>query len=449
MLDSFYTRTYVWVRDRAHEFLNLPAWILVLAIYSASRLWDFAVFSAVGKQQLAGPWGGPLGYQDFISTWDAGWYEQIARTGYPDVLPVDYSGAVMENPWAFYPVFPYLADTLSRVTGLSYYPAASLVALGSGFVAAVVIYYLFESSVLLLSHAREHSAKSSKEPSTEKKIQSAREESAQHARTLALWGVALVAFLPIAPVLQVPYAEATGLLFLAATLLALVRGAYGRAVLWAIIACLSRPIGVPLGAAAGLWWALSLWLKLRANARVETAQRKKTGAVIASSLPQLLSALGICAAALLWPAIAWIRTGRVDAYTATETAWRGKHLAPFEPWIHQSRAYLGEWGLPLLIALVIGYAIWSFSPVVRSVLHPVLNLFAGCYVLYLLIFLNPQSSTFRLLLPLFVMALPVMALSASRAYRMALVLFGAAAGAGWVGWLWHWKQLPTGGDYPP
>ena len=441
MLDSFYTRTYFWVRDRAREFLTLPAWLIVLAIYGASRLWNFAVFSAVGKQQLAGPWGGPLGYQDFISTWDAGWYEQIARSGYPDVLPVDYIGTVMENPWAFYPVFPYLADMLSRITGMSYYPAASLVALGSGFAAAVVIYYLFESSVLLLSRARGHREGDSAERGES--------ENQQHARTLALWGVALVAFLPIAPVLQVPYAEATGLLFLAATLLALVRGAWGRAVLWAIIACLSRPIGVPLGAAAGLWWAISTLLKLRANARVENGQKKKPGAIIASSIPQLLSALGICAAALLWPAIAWIRTGRMDAYTATETAWRGKHLAPFEPWIHQAYAYLGPWGLPLLVVLLTAYVIWSLSPVVRSTLHPALNLFAGCYVLYLLIFLNPQSSTFRLLLPLFVMALPLMALSSSRAYRLAMVLFGAAAGAGWIGWLWHWKQLPTGGDYPP
>ena len=29
------------------------------------------------------------------------------------------------------------------------------------------------------------------------------------------------------------------------------------------------------------------------------------------------------------------------------------------------------------------------------------------------------------------------------------VVFGALLQLVWVGWLWHWKQLPGGGDYPP
>ena len=39
--------------------------------------------------------------------------------------------------------------------------------------------------------------------------------------------------------------------------------------------------------------------------------------------------------------------------------------------------------------------------------------------------------------------------SESRAYRVLLVIAGAVLQLVWVGWLWHWKQLPGGGDYPP
>ena len=89
------------------------------------------------------------------------------------------------------------------------------------------------------------------------------------------------------------------------------------------------------------------------------------------------------------------------------------------------------------------------SPLARRVLAAPLNLWCLSYFAYLILFLNPQSSTFRLLLPLFPLVIVVAAASRSRAYRWALLVAGACAQWGWVGWLWHWKQLPGGGDYPP
>jgi hypothetical protein len=86
---------------------------------------------------------------------------------------------------------------------------------------------------------------------------------------------------------------------------------------------------------------------------------------------------------------------------------------------------------------------------VREHLDPFVRGWLACYGVYLLLFLHPQTSTFRLLLPLFPLALPLAAVSDSRAYRVACVLAGAVLQLVWVGWLWHWKQLPGGGDYPP
>lgn len=423
-LTWMYTSSAERLRRAGERLSTLPAWLSVLLIYGISRVWGYVVFAVVGQQQLRGPWGEHLDYLSFISTWDAGWYEQIALNGYPSELPINAMGAVQQNQWAFYPIFPLLSQGISRLTGIAYYPVAAAVALLAGFAAAWIIYLLFDASVKAARLARSGSDSAD----------------AELASTLALWGVALVSFLPVAPVLQAPYAESLNLVFLAGALLCLVKGRYGWLVPVAALACLSRPVGVPLGAVAGLWW-FACWARSSRVMGIGTAFVRHAG--------QLVSALLVCACALVWPAIAWWATGRVDAYTATETAWRGTHLAPIEPWLTQGYIYFGYAAPILLVLLILGFAALCLSPVARGVLAAPLNLWCACYFAYLILFLNPQSSTFRLLLPLFPLVVVVAALSRSRAYRWALLVAGACAQWGWVGWLWHWKQLPGGGDYPP
>lgn len=71
---------------------------------------------------------------------------------------------------------------------------------------------------------------------------------------------------------------------------------------------------------------------------------------------------------------------------------------------------------------------------------------------YLLVFLHPQTSTFRMLLPpLFPLALGVALLSKSKAYRGTVVLMFVLLQIVWVVWLWAWAPPlpPGGGDYPP
>ena len=119
------------------------------------------------------------------------------------------------------------------------------------------------------------------------------------------------------------------------------------------------------------------------------------------------------------------------------------------PWISQGIAYFGYFTILLFPLLIVGYAAFLASPLVKRVLASPIILWCACYGAYLLIFLNPQSSTFRLLLPLFPLMLPIVAISSSRAYRWLLIGSGALLQFVWVGWLWHWKQLPGGGDYPP
>lgn len=401
-------------RHLASAVRNWPWWLQVAGLYAAARLVSACIFMAAALHQGVNPWFPPKpDYWNFINIWDARWYAQVIANGYPSILPTDAAGNVQENTWAFYPLYPALAGGLSRLTGLN--PAASLtlIAMLAGWAAALVVYTLFRQKA---------------------------------AHVPAMWGVAFFSTFPVSAVLQVPYAEPLSLLLLAAALLLVVRRQY----LWAIpvvfLLCLSRPVGVPFAAMAGLL------LVFRAAAHIRKG-RQRGADEAAHSLRDLAALTGLTAvagvSALAWPAAAWAATGDPQAYTKTETVWRGQDLVPFQPWfdtgVELFGPVLGLLAPVVFVALFI--AMLFLPPVVR--LGVELRLWCACYMGYLLIFLHPQTSTFRMLLPLFPLALGAAFLSRSRAYRGTVVVMFLLLQMVWIVWLWAWAQLPGGGDYPP
>ncbi|BCW55288.1 MULTISPECIES: hypothetical protein [unclassified Arthrobacter] len=401
-------------RRLASAVRNWPWWLQVTGLYAAARLVSACIFMAAALHQGVNPWFPPKpDYWNFINIWDARWYAQVIANGYPSILPTDAAGNVQENTWAFYPLYPALAGGLSRLTGLN--PAASLtlIAMLAGWAAALVVYTLFRQKA---------------------------------AHVPAMWGVAFFSTFPVSAVLQVPYAEPLSLLLLAAALLLVVRRQY----LWAIpvvfLLCLSRPVGVPFAAMAGLL------LVFRAAAHIRKG-RQRGADEAAHSLRDLAALTGLTAvagvSALAWPAAAWAATGDPQAYTKTETVWRGQDLVPFQPWfdtgVELFGPVLGLLAPVVFVALFI--AMLFLPPVVR--LGVELRLWCACYMGYLLMFLHPQTSTFRMLLPLFPLALGAAFLSRSRAYRGTVVVMFLLLQMVWIVWLWAWAQLPGGGDYPP
>jgi hypothetical protein len=429
------------------RILGSPIFLWVLGVYAATRIWGWVVFSLVGRQQQSSPWGsGPLSYLQFIAIWDGDWYRHIAQVGYPTTLPVDLSGSVDQNPWAFYPLFPMTVSGLMRVTGLSWPAAGGLVSIACGAVASILLYGFFTSARAVASRSEDAGGEQYVSP---RRILHGLglKQPGRGIDRFALWSTALVLLNPIAPILQVPYAESMNFMFLAGFLLALVRGNLVICSLVLIPTCLSRPVGVPVAAALGFWWLTRFVLAYRERSSTEGFAR------FAASFRRTARYLGValfaCVCALAWPGIAWIATGRYDAYTSTETAWRGEHLLPVQPWIDQSLNYFGAPGPLILLILVLGFLWVMHSRVVLTTLPRNIRYWCYAYVTYLLIFLFPQSSTFRLLLPVFPLAAPLVALSESRAYRATLLIGAALGQLIWVGWLWHWKELPSGGDYPP
>jgi len=398
-----------------------PWWLQVSLIYSAARIASACIFMAAALHQGVNPWYPPSpGYWDFISIWDGHWYARAAEEGYPAVLPLNADGSVAENTWAFYALFPALGRGLSMLTGLGILPALTIVAMLAGLGAALAVFLLFREVA---------------------------------DRAAALWGVAFFSTFPVSAILQVPYAEPLNLLLLAAALLLVVRRRYVAAMPVVVLMCLSRPTGVPFAAMVGLLLAHQCWVKF---VRGRTTAPGSTSGPGANELPRAreLAALGALtvvsgAAALAWPVLAWVRTGDIRAYTRTETAWRGDDLVPFKPWFDTGQTLFG----PVLgtIAPFVFAALFAallVAPPVRA-LGTELRLWCACYMGYLLVFLHPQTSTFRLLLPLFPLALSAALLSRSRAYRGTVTVMFLLLQIVWIVWLWAWAQLPGGGDYPP
>ncbi|SEP61777.1 hypothetical protein SAMN05444745_101227 [Arthrobacter sp. OV608] len=386
-----------------------PWWLQVTTIYVMARLVSAGIFMAAALHQGPNPWFAPKpDYWNFINIWDARWYVRVIEGGYPATLPVDAAGNVQENTWAFYPLYPSLAGGLGSLTGLS--PAASLtvIAMLSGLGAALVVYMLFRH---LASHGT------------------------------SLWGVAFFATFPVSAVLQVPYGEPLSLLLLAGALLLVIRREYLWAIPVVVLLCLSRPVGVPFAAALGILLIFRLVQRLR---RSETAGHTTPDLVALTTLTAVAGA-----SALAWPAAAWAATGDIQAYTKTETVWRGHDLVPFKPWFDTGVDLFG----PVLgilapfVFVALFAAMLYLPPVVR--LGVELRLWCACYMGYLVMFLHPQTSTFRMLLPLFPLALGAALLSRSKAYRGTVVVMFLLLQIVWIVWLWAWAQLPGGGDYPP
>jgi hypothetical protein len=142
-------------------------------------------------------------------------------------------------------------------------------------------------------------------------------------------------------------------------------------------------------------------------------------------------------------------TGSLTAYTDTELAWRSAyighgHLVPFTPWFQGldwwatnglSLPATGWWGAIGVAALGALATVGLLSRPARR-LGVDLRLWLVSYLLYLFAVFFPQSSTFRLLVPLFPAA-GAFAVPSSRVYRIVLVLACIAGQVGWVLIAWR------------
>ncbi|MET0853470.1 MAG: hypothetical protein ABWY30_02475, partial [Microterricola sp.] len=244
----------------------------------------------------------------------------------------------------------------------------------------------------------------------------------------ALFAVALFCFAPLSPLMQFAYAESLYLFLLALALLLLMERRY--ALLFPVIAVMAvtRPSGLAFALALGLH-VVYRWFT---RGRDPFPVRER---VLAASVALFSAVMGVA-----WLLAAAAVTGDLMAYTDTELAWRSAYighqeLLPFTPWFQSAVWWIGPehgpWLGPLVVVLLIaGFAAMMFTPAVRR-LGVDLRLWIASYALYLLAVFFPQSSTFRLLMPLFPL-LGALAVPRSRVYRASLLVVGVVLQWGWL-----------------
>lgn len=542
---------------------SIPHRLQVLAVWAIASLIGLLIFNLGGLDTPQTYWSAAKpSYLQHVAFWDSEWYYRVATQGYPDStsLPIGQDGRVGQNTWAFMPIYAYLSGGLAKLLSANYYTCAVVVAWLGSALAALGLDAWMRPRV---------------------------------GKAASLLGVAIFFTCGPAIILQLPYAESLGLALVAIGFAVLAKRRFAWAMVVFVLAAFTRPIGVPLGAALGLWW---VWEELRArglisasrfdasfsSARVyadadpyaanydaavpvpneaaiasfETAPDltasasfeaapqaipappSEAGAVspieadaigtettdsahagpqagdfetsgpeasesatsaiasfeaapiaasaeaspdydvvanyeaatasnalapapappaLPSFTPMDLSPLPLsskdrlwlfvtaavtCAAALTWPLLAWIATGRMSAYVDTETAWRGVDLAPFEAWINRSASFggahagvIGLFGVLVLSACVLSW------PQLRQ-LGRLTWMWCVCYWVYLLIFFDPSSSVFRMLLMAAPLAWAVAArLSKRPRAALAVLTVGLISQVLWVAWVWDYGSI--------
>jgi hypothetical protein len=331
---------------------------------------------------------------EFSRIWDSHWYRIVAETGYPSELPVGDDGRVGENAWAFMPVYPMLVRLLMALTGAPF-ALVSIVVSTIAFALFIVVADRFFRRIV--------------------------------GDSAALAAIAVIAFAPIAPIYQVGYAESLGMLFLVVVLVGLAERRWWLSALFIPVAALTRPVGVPLALAIAMI-ALLAW-------RVRDDRGPLVG---------LTALAGLSATA--WPAFAWWATGRPTAYIETELAWRRPYTGDAGHgwgtgwwdsavwWFHDGAPWvIGGLGL---VAIIVG-----LLPATRR-LGVIAIAWTVSYVAYLVMVLFPQSSIFRLFIPIFPLAGVI---ARNRILSLATVVLGIVGQFFWVKWFWSVE----GSDWTP
>ena len=347
---------------------SYPWWVVVLAVYVASRVVTTTFMVALFVVATAEHWtfASHRSNPDFFTfsgSWDSSYYKQIATQGYPTSIPTDADGNVEQNAWAFLPLYPLIARAVMAVTGLGFYPAGVIVAIAFGAAAALVLYRLVASKA---------------------------------GATSGLWAAILFCFGPLSFVLQIAYAESLFFALLFASLWAAMARRYLLVIPFAVLAAFPKPGALAIPLTLAVVFVVRLVQQRRDRAANPFPRRERMATVVAG--------VTTAVAGLAWPLIASAATDFPGAYLETELSWWTGFVGrvefiPLTPWFVLTVKYASVFGALLVFAVIVAFVWMLTRPSVRA-LGVEIVAYAASYALYLFAVFLPQQSLFRLLLPL-------------------------------------------------
>lgn len=329
---------------------------------------------------------------DIFGLWDAQWYAEIARSGYPLPLPVDGdTGFITYSAWAFFPLYPY-AVRLLMLTGLPFPLAGALLNLALSWLGLLLIWAIFRQA----SHAAPQGFRD----------------------RLALVGACLWCFYPATGILLVPYSEALALVLIAGALLLVMRRRYGLAALAVVALGFTRAIAPAMGIVI-LVHLVARWREERAAGPLFAGERVRLAALVGAVL----------ASAAAWPVTVGLSTGRATAFFDVQATWgQQPDRGPFVLWLAWAWEERGLFGVALIVGIVAAYLSLVLGRHGRWLPLEV-RAWALAYPLYLLAVVRPITSMWRFLL----LDFPLAAIVASVAMR-------TSAGGSIVP---HWRRRVT------
>ncbi|MEV7992291.1 hypothetical protein AB0O67_10320 [Streptomyces sp. NPDC086077] len=376
--------------------------LVVLAVWSAAR--DKSAFTLL------------------TARWDSLWYTRVAELGYGYEVRLP-NGDVHSN-LAFFPLLPWLERLLHAVTPLSYAGAGFVVGLFASLAAA---WGIFAVAARL------------------------------YGRRVGLCAVLLWAVLPVGIVQSMAYSESLFTALAAWSLYAVLTGRWLTAGTLALLAGLTRPVGIAVVAAV---WAAAIAAFLRERAGTAPSAHHRSTAPEPGALPDghapspthhpppegaraWRRALGMLLAPLGTAGyVLWVghRTGAGPlGYLDVQAGWRNGFDGGYAFARFIAEKFTSFPSALAAVGLIIGVAlvIWLYVVCVRQRQPLPLLVYAGVVTALALCASSYFGSKPRLLLPAFPLLLPLaLALARLRTTASALVVGGVAAASAVYGAFW-------------
>ncbi|MFF8960410.1 glycosyltransferase 87 family protein [Streptomyces sp. NPDC014894] len=365
-------------RRARHTGLARTAWT-VTAVYAVSTAVHLAILAA-----MTAPHGPSV--RERLLAWDALLYISIAEDGYPAGFTYQENGELSGNNLAFFPLFPLLARSLHRLTGVDTGTAALVVAHLSLLAALFAVHRL-----LIRLYGP---------------------------RTATVAVVLLAGAQPMALTFLMAYSEALFLALAAGSLLAAHRRAWLTAGVIALLAGLTRP------AAFALVLALVCAALLEIRRVGRPAWRPVTAVVLA------------CAGTPAY--LAWVgnRSGQLNAWFEIQEAGWGTHWdfgASFVDFLGGAFLRNDDW-VPLSTAVLLLAAVFATVLAWRRDAWPPLLVYGTTVLVLTLGQSNFYHSKLRLLIPAVLFLVPLaQSLARSRDRSVVAVLTAATLFGSWYG----------------